>query len=31
MNDKDPLKGWRWLIWFMIGSAVGMLILLKLV
>lgn len=31
MGNKDPFNGWRSLIWFAIGLAVGTFILLKLV
>ncbi len=27
MKRKDPLYGWRWMIWAMIGTAVGSIIL----
>ena len=27
MNEKDPLSGWRWLLWFVVGCAVGLVIL----
>lgn len=27
MNEKDPLSGWRGLLWFIVGLFVGVLIL----